>query len=65
LGRSWPIHLTDLGRAAGIARSESLRRSAKSGIVGLTVPGPDATGRVRMRYGPLLQTQALPTQGEP
>jgi len=57
--------LADLGLAEGIVRPESLRRSAKSGIVGPTVPGPDATGRVRMRYGLLLQTQALPTQGEP
>ncbi|SPP97421.1 protein of unknown function [Bradyrhizobium vignae] len=57
--------MAGLGRAEAIVRSESLRRSAKSGIVGLTVPGPDATGRVRMRYGLLLQTQAIPTQGEP
>jgi len=57
--------LAVLGCAEGGVRSESLRRSAKSGIVGPTVPGPDATGRVRMRDGPLLQTQALPTQGEP
>jgi len=57
--------LADLGLSEAGVRSESLRRSAKSGIVGATVPGPDASGRLRMRYGPLLQTQALPTQGEP
>ncbi|MCS3898730.1 hypothetical protein M2171_007863 [Bradyrhizobium japonicum USDA 38] len=44
---------------------ESLRRSAKSGIVGPTVPGPHATGRVRMRYGLLLQTQALQLKASP